>query len=1014
MPGLYTEADYENSVIELFRNDLGYEYAYGPDIERDFYSPLYEEVLLDSLYRLNRGLPDDAIQDALFKLKNFENGELVQKNAVFMDYLQNGIPVRYFVDGEERSSIVYLVDYKNPDNNSFIVANQWTFIENSNKRPDVILFLNGLPVVLVELKSPSREETDASEAYRQLRNYMKEIPSMFIYNAICVMSDQLTSKAGTITSGEDRFMEWKTKDGDYENTQYAQFDTFFEGMFQKARLLDIIKNFICFSNEGINSFKILAGYHQYFAVRKAIESTKHATVTDGKGGVFWHTQGSGKSLSMVFYAHLLQEALDSPTIVVITDRNDLDDQLYGQFAKCKDFLRQEPMHAESRENLKSLLAGRQANGIIFTTMQKFEESQEALSERHNIVVMADEAHRGQYGLTETVDAKTGKVKIGTARVIRNTLPNATYIGFTGTPISSKDRSTREVFGDYIDIYDMTQAVEDGATRPVYYESRVIKLNLDEATLRMIDTEYDIMSANADEEVIEKSKRELGQMEAILGNDNTINSLVSDILDHYENNRENLLTGKAMIVAYSRPIAMKIYKRILELRPAWTEKVAVVMTSGNNDPEEWREIIGNKHHKDELAKKFKDNNSPLKIAIVVDMWLTGFDVPSLATMYVYKPMSGHNLMQAIARVNRVFRDKEGGLVVDYVGIATALKKAMNDYTARDKKNYGDTDVAKVAFPKFQEKLSVCRDKFHGFDYSKFKTGTDLERSKTISGAVNFIMGREKIDDKDSFVKEALMLHQALSLCSSMVDEDDRIEAAFFESVRVLVLRLANTGVGKKISLPEMNARINELLKQSIKSEGVINLFSDIKEEFSLFDPKFLQEVANMKEKNLAVELLKKLIAEQVSVYRRTNVVKSEKFSEIMQRSLNAYLNGMLTNEEVIEEMLKLAKQIAAAQKEGDQLGLTADELAFYDALTKPQAIKDFYENDELIAITKELADTLRRNKTIDWQKRESARAKMRMLIKKLLKKHKYPPEGMDDAVQTVMTQCELWTDNMMEA
>ena len=1014
MPGLYTEADYENSVIELFRNDLGYEYAYGPDIERDFYSPLYEEILIDSLYRLNRELPDDAIQDALFKLKNFENGELVQKNTVFMDYLQNGIPVRYLVGGEERSSIVYLVDYKNPDNNSFIVANQWTFIENSNKRPDVILFLNGLPVVLVELKSPSREETDASEAYRQLRNYMQEIPSMFVYNAICVMSDQLTSKAGTITSGEDRFMEWKTKDGDYENTQYAQFDTFFEGMFQKKRLLDIIKNFICFSNEGINSFKILAGYHQYFAVRKAIESTKHATVTDGKGGVFWHTQGSGKSLSMVFYAHLLQQALDSPTIVVITDRNDLDDQLYGQFAKCKDFLRQEPMHAESRENLKNLLDGRKANGIIFTTMQKFEESHEPLSERHNIVVMADEAHRGQYGLTETVDAKTGKVKIGTARIIRNTLPNATYIGFTGTPISSKDRSTREVFGDYIDIYDMTQAVEDGATRPVYYESRVIKLNLDEATLKMIDAEYDIMAENADNEVIEKSKRELGQMEAVLGNDNTINSLVCDILDHYENNRENLLTGKAMIVAYSRPIAMKIYKRILELRPAWTEKVAVVMTSGNNDPEEWREIIGNKHHKNELAKKFKDNNSPLKIAIVVDMWLTGFDVPSLATMYVYKPMSGHNLMQAIARVNRVFRDKEGGLVVDYVGIATALKQAMNDYTSRDKKNYGDTDVAKVAYPKFLEKLSGCRDKFHGYDYSKFQNGTDLERAKTISGAVNFIMGREKVDEKDSFVKEALMLHQALSLCSSLVDEDSRFEAAFFESVRVLVLRLTNAGVGKKISLPEMNARINELLKQSIKSDGVINLFSDIKEEFSLFDPKFLQEVANMKEKNLAVELLKKLIAEQVSVYRRTNVVKSEKFSEIMQRSINAYLNGMLTNEEVIEEMLKLAKQIVAAQKEGDKLGLTADELAFYDALTKPQAIKDFYENDELIAITKELADTLRKNKTIDWQKRESARAKMRMLIKKLLKKHKYPPEGMEDAVQTVMTQCELWTDNVMDA
>lgn len=1017
MSGVYTEADYENSIIELFQNNLEYEYIYGPDIERDFYSPLYEDVLIDSLHHLNRNLPNDAIQEALHKLKNFENGELVQKNTTFMDYLQNGIPVRYFLDGEERSAIVYLADYQKPENNSFIIANQWTFIENSNKRPDIILFLNGLPVILVELKSPSREETDASEAYRQLRNYMQEIPSMFIYNAICVMSDQLTSKAGTITSGEDRFMEWKTKDGDYENTQYAQFDTFFEGIFKKERLLDIIKNFICFSNEGINTYKILAGYHQYFAVRKAVESTKKATVTDGKGGVFWHTQGSGKSLSMVFYAHLLQEALDSPTIVVLTDRNDLDDQLYGQFAKCKDFLRQAPIQAESRENLKTLLAGRQANGIIFTTMQKFEESDEPLSERNNIIVMADEAHRGQYGLAEKIkivknDAGKEEAKrvIGTARIIRNSLPNATYIGFTGTPISSKDRSTREVFGDYIDIYDMTQAVEDGATRPVYYESRVIKLNLDQEILDKIDSEYDLMALNADNEVVEKSKRELGQMEAVLGNDNTIDSLVCDILEHYENNRENLLTGKAMIVAYSRPIAMKIYKRILELHPDWTEKVGVVMTSGNNDPEEWRQIIGNKHHKDELAKKFKDNNSPMKIAIVVDMWLTGFDVPSLATMYVYKPMAGHNLMQAIARVNRVFRDKEGGLVVDYVGIATALKQAMNDYTSRDKKNYGDTDVAKVAYPKFMEKLAVCRDKFHGYDYSKFKSGTDLERAKAISVAVNFIIGREKVDDKDSFVKEALMLHQALSLCSSLVDEESRFEAAFFEAVRVLVIRLTVTGVGKKISLPEMNARINELLKQSIKSDGVINLFSDIKEEFSLFDPKFLQEVANMKEKNLAVELLKKLISEQVSVYRRTNVVKSEKFSDIMQRAINSYLNGMLTNEEVIEEMLKLAKQIAADQKEGNKLGLNADELAFYDALTKPQAIKDFYENDELIAITKELAETLRKNKTIDWQKRESARAKMRMLIKKLLKKHKYPPEGMEDAVQTVMTQCELWTDN----
>ena len=1009
MLGFYTEADYENSIIELFEN-LGYRHVYAPDLERDFYSPLYEEELESALHRLNLEMPEDAIADALYKLKNFENAELVQKNALFMDYLQHGIEVRYFVKGEERSGLVYLADYKNPEKNSFVVANQWTFIENSNKRPDVILFLNGLPVVLIELKSPSREETDASEGYLQIKNYMQEIPSMFIYNCICVISDHLTSKAGTITSGEDRFMEWKTKDGDYENTQYAQFDTFFEGMFMKGRLLDIVKNFICFSNEGIKQFKILAGYHQYFAVRKAIGSTKKATITDGKGGVFWHTQGSGKSLSMVFYAHLLQEALNSPTIVVITDRNDLDDQLYGQFAKCKDFLRQDPVHASSRENLKSLLDGRQANGIIFTTMQKFEESDEPLSERRNIVVMADEAHRSQYGLKEKVDAKTGEIKVGTARVIRDSLPNATYIGFTGTPIAAKDRNTREVFGDYIDIYDMTQAVEDGATRPVYYESRVIKLKFDEATLHLIDQEYDIMANNADPEVVEKSKKELGQMEAVLGNDATIDSLVSDIIDHYENYREDLLTGKAMIVAYSRAIAMKIYKRILELRPGWTEKVKVVMTESNKDPEGWRSVIGNKRRRDELAKEFKDNDSPMKIAIVVDMWLTGFDVPSLATMYVYKPMQGYNLMQAIARVNRVFRDKEGGLIVDYVGIASALKQAMNDYTVRDKKNYGDTDIAKVAYPKFLEKLDVCRDIFHGYDYSKFATGTDLERSKAITGAVNFIMALDKEEKKIDFIKESLLLKQALSLCSSLVERDLRVEAAFFESVRVLVTRLMNQGDGHKVSLKEMNDRINELLKSSIKSDGVINLFSDVKEEFSLFDPKFLEEISNMKEKNLAVELLKKLIAEQVKVFRRTNVVKSEKFSERMQKVMNSYLNGMLSNEQVIEELLNMAKQIATANKEGDALGLTPDELAFYDALTKPQAIKDFYQNDELVAIAKELTETLRKNRTIDWQKRDSARAKMRMMIKRLLKKHKYPPEGMEDAVQTVMTQCELWTDN----
>lgn len=1002
----YTEADYENSIIELFQN-MDYRHVYAPDLERDFYSPLYEDELNDALYRLNPSASKHAISEALRKIKNFENAELVQKNELFMNYLQNGVEVRYFEDGEEHSDIIYLADYENENNNSFVVANQWTYIENSNKRPDVILFLNGLPVVLMELKSPSRENTDASEGYLQIRNYMQEIPSMFIYNCICVISDQLTSKAGTITSKEDRFMCWKSKDGSYENTQYAQFDTFFEGMFTKERLLDIIKNFICFSENGSELIKILAGYHQYFAVKKAIESTKRASETDRKGGVFWHTQGSGKSLSMVFYAHLLQQVLNSPTIVVITDRNDLDDQLYSQFAKCKDFLRQEPKHAESRNNLKSLLEGRKANGIIFTTMQKFEESSEPLSDRKNIVVMADEAHRSQYGLSEKVNSE-GEIKVGNARVIRDALPNATFIGFTGTPIEAKDRNTREVFGNYIDVYDMTQAVADGATTPVYYESRVVKLKLDESTLRMIDNEYDAMADYADSEVIEKSKREVATLDAILGNDSTIDSLVKDIINHYENYRENLLTGKAMIVAYSREIAIKIYNKILELRPQWDKKVKVVMTESNKDPEEWRAIIGNKSHRKALAEEFKDDNSDMKIAIVVDMWLTGFDVQSLSTMYIYKPMKGYNLMQTIARVNRVFAGKEGGLIVDYVGIISALKQAMKDYTVRDKENYGDMDISHSAYPKFLEKLSICKDLFYGYDYSKFVNGTNLERSKAVSGAVNFILDVSKEKELKNFVKEALLLHQALSLCSSIVERDLRVEAAFFESVRVILSRISDSGSSKKISLQEMNSRINDLLKNSIKSEGVINLFSDFKEGFSIFDPEFMSEVSKMKEKNIAVKILESLISEQVRIYKKKNVVKSEKFSEIMQNIINRYINGMITNEKVIEELCDMAKQIMHEKNIGKELGLTDEELAFYDALTKPQAIKDFYENDQLVAITKELTETLRKNRTIDWQKKETVRARMRSCVRHLLRKYKYPSD-LENAIETVMKQCEQWAD-----
>ena len=1001
----YTESNYENAIIQQMQ-ELDYDYVYGPDVERDYEDPLYSAVLEASIRRVNPDVSEAAITEALYKLRNIENGPLAFRNAIFMDYLQNGIDVSYSEDGEEKATRVQLVDYGNTGRNSFILSNQWTFVEKSEKRADGIIFVNGLPLVMIELKSPSREETDTSEAYRQFRNYMQEIPSMFVYNAILVMSDMAETKAGTITSPEDRFMMWKTVDGDYESTQFADWSTLFQGMFAKERLLDIVKNFICFSHEQNADAKILAGYHQYFAVRKAIESTVRAMETDGKGGVFWHTQGSGKSLSMVFYARLLQDALHSPTIVVITDRNDLDNQLYGQFAKCQEFLRQEPQQAGSREDLRQKLLHREANGILFTTMQKFEESSEALSHRHNIVVMADEAHRGQYGF-ERVNAQTGKITKGIAQIIHDSLPNATFIGFTGTPIALRDRNTREVFGDYIDVYDMTQAVEDGATRPVFYESRVIHLNLDEEVLKDIDREYDIVAEQAEPYVVEKSKKELGRMESILGAPKTIDALCTDILHHYEDYRQYELTGKAMIVAYSRPIALSIYHKLLEMRPNWTEKLAVVMTSSNDDPEQWRAIIGNKRHKEELAKRFKDNDDPLKIAIVVDMWLTGFDVPSLATMYVYKPMEGHNLMQAIARVNRVFQNKEGGLIVDYVGIARALKQAMFDYTGRDRTNYGDMDIGTRAYPKLQEKLEVCQNLFHGFDYSRFITGSDLDRARLITGGVNFISDAHEEKRKENFIKESMMLRQALSLCRSIVPPDQRLEAAFFEAVRTMVTRIS--GGGKKLSLKEINERINELLKQSIKSQGVINLFADVKMEFSLFDPNFLEEIARMKEKNLAIELLKKLIAEQVSVYRRSNVVKSEKFSEMLQRAMHAYLNGMLTNEEVIEELLKVAREIMDAQKAGEKTGLTQEEIAFYDAITKPQAVKDFYTNEELVEMTRELTDMLRRKKTIDWQKKESARANMRRLVKRLLKRHKYPPEGQEEALETVIRQCENWTD-----
>lgn len=797
--GIHMNEDfYEQAIIEYFTSYLGYEYLHGPDVARtsEKYDDVFiPEVLPAALRKINPGLPAQAIQEAIFKLNNTETGKLEIRNERFNDYLQSGVEVRYFDGKQDRDDIVYLLDYENPENNIFQVVNQWTFVEYSEKRPDVIIFVNGMPLVMFELKSPSREETDASDAYLQLRNYMQHIPSLFVPNVFCVMSDMADTRVGTITATEDRFVEWKSADGDYANTQYANYETMLEGMFHKDRLLDIIRNFICFNNTNEKTIKILAAYHQYFAVHKAATRAVEAVEGDGKIGVFWHTQGSGKSLSMVFLAHMLQDALNSPTIVVITDRNDLDDQLYGQFSRCKDFLRQTPENAKSREHLKSLLLDREANGIIFTTMQKFMDGEEPLCDRDNVVVMVDEAHRGQYGLTEKMDAE-GNVSIGAAMLVRKALPNASYIGFTGTPISTEDKNTREIFGDYIDVYDMTQAVEDNATRPVYYESRVVALHLDKNVLEQLDNEYAEFARNADEASVERSKHTMAGLEGVLSAPETIEALCSDIVNHYEQNRSDILTGTALVVAYSRPVAMKIYEEILRMRPEWKEKVGVVMTMGNQDPEEWFKVCGGKEHKKEMERRFKSDDDSLKIAIVVDMWLTGFDVPSLATMYVFKPMKGHNLMQAIARVNRVYKGKEGGLVVDYIGIANALKQAMKDYTNRDQHNYGDMDIAATAYPKFLEKLDVCRDILYGFNYTeKVFTDSKVQLARLISDGTDWLLDPKHADEMEDFLKQSQLMGQALSLCKSLVSKEDQHEAAYLSVLRVQVLRITGrTGTG----------------------------------------------------------------------------------------------------------------------------------------------------------------------------------------------------------------------------
>lgn len=1003
----FTEDAYEQTLIALFRDELGYAYECGYDVERDYKEPFYRADLVASMRRLNPELPADAMDEGIKQITNISIGTLEQNNEQFTLWMQNGLEVGFLQNGEERTALMRLIDFDHPERNLFKVVNQWRVEEYKNKRCDMVVMVNGLPLVVVELKSAVSEDASIDDAYKQIKNYQQSIPSLFSYNAFNVISDMSETRAGTITAKRDRYMEWKTVDGSYETTLVPDYRTFFLGMFQQQRLLDILQNFICFDKNQGKYAKILTAYHQYYAVGKALQRTRTAVEGNGKIGVFWHTQGSGKSLSMVFYAHQLVQHLPEVTIVVVTDRKDLDNQLFGQFCRCQDFLRQEPQNAQSREDLGNLLRNRKSGGIIFTTIQKFEEGDSALSTRRNIIVMTDEAHRSQYG-DEHWDMKSLTMKKGFSQKMREALPGASFIGFTGTPISDRDRDTEEVFGNYIDIYDMSQAVDDGATRPVYYESRVVNLNLDPETIQLLDEEFDrLADEGATEEQIMKAKQEHSRLEVLLGEDATIDALVKDIIKHYEQNRAQELTGKAMIVALTRGIAIKIYRRMLELRPGWTEKVKVVMSSSNQDPEDWQPIIGNEAYKKELARKFKDNDDPMKIAIVRDMWLTGFDVPSLATMYVYKPMRGHNLMQAIARVNRVFPGKEGGLIVDYVGIAQALKSAMQQYTNRDRRRFGDPDIAKTALLKWKEEMEICRDQLHGYDYSRFFSDDNTQRALAITGGANFLLEPSKQQLKKNFTEHSNLLHNATTLCRSLLDEQQKAEVCYMDALRVMMLKLSQQG---KISRHEINQRIGDLIRQSVKSDGVINLFGDKKVEFSIFDEAFLKEIKNMKERNIAIELLKKLMHEKIKQQKKTNIIQSDLFSEMLQLCLSNYMKGLLTNEEVIEELLKMAQQMKQAEAEAGDLGLTPEEKAFYDALSTPEGVRQAYSDEEFVALTRELTDVLHRNRTIDWNRKDSARARMRVMVKRLLKKYKYPPEGAKKALETVMRQCDHWADD----
>jgi len=1066
-----TENSIEEFAIELLEK-LGYESVYGPDIAPDGETPereSYEQVLLidrlrKALKRINRNMPADVLEDAIKEIRRIHSPELLTNNETFHRFLTEGIPVSKRVEGDDRGDLVWLIDFKNPYNNDFLVVNQFTVVENNHtKRPDIVLFVNGIPLVVIELKNAADENASIRSAFRQIETYKSLIPTLFIYNGFVVISDGLEAKAGTISSGFSRFMAWKSSDGKIEASHLvSQLETLIEGMLNKETLIDLIRHFIVFEKAKkedpetgiitINTVKKMAAYHQYYAVNRAVESTLRAAgyidnnarsctsvsevlespesyglagvkkqpVGDRKGGVVWHTQGSGKSLSMVFFTGKIVLAMDNPTVVVITDRNDLDDQLFDTFAASRQLLRQEPVQAEDRNHLKELLKVG-SGGVVFTTIQKFQPDEgnvyELLSDRENIVVIADEAHRSQYGFkAKTIDDKNEKGEVigkkvvyGFAKYLRDALPNATYLGFTGTPIENTDVNTPAVFGNYVDIYDIAQAVEDGATVRIYYESRLAKVNLSEEGKALVD-ELDKELDQEDLTDEQKNKAKWTRLEALVGSENRINQIAKDIIEHFEQ-RQTVFEGKGMIVTMSRRIAVDLYEAIIKLRPEWHSNelnkgvVKVVITSASSDGPKISAHHTTKEQRRMLADRMKNPDDELKLVIVCDMWLTGFDVPCLHTLYIDKPMKGHNLMQAIARVNRVYKDKPGGLVVDYLGIASDLKKALSFYS--DAGGKGDpTILQEQAVELMLEKLEVVSNMYHGFNYEGYFEADTSKKLFIILAAEEHILGLE--DGKKRYINEVTALSKAFAIAiphEQALDVKDKI--AFFQAVKARLVKFDSSDTGKTDE--EMETTIRQVIDKALVTEPVIDVFDAAglkKPDISILSEEFLMELKGMEHKNVALEVLKKLLTNEIKSRAKKNLVKSKTLREMLEDSIKKYHNKILTAAEVIEELISLSKEIVEMDKEAKAMGLSDFEYAFYTAVASNDSARELMQKDKLRELAVALTETIRQNATIDWTIKESAKAKLKVSVKRLLRKYGYPPDMQMLATETVLKQAEM--------